>query len=226
MSMKMRFGALILASVVVVAGWFGFVFRPAQARLSAVNADVQRTVDEVASLQAKLAELKKLEANETELREDAEKMMKALPADPKVSDFILMVQDAANESGIDFVQITPSLPAAPTTVAAPSTATGTAPAPSPSSSDESATAPVAPVAEIQTIAVQLTAGGGYFQMEDFVLKLEHLGRALRIDDFNVSSAEATTGGSPKLSVSLSMKVFMLNPQAAAASTATTTEGTS
>ena len=223
MSMRMRFGALILACVVVAAGWFMFVFRPAQADLGEVNDKVEQTVDQVAALQTKLAELQALKANEAEVREEGQKMQAALPTDPRLADFIRLVQNAANEAGIDFVTVTPSLPAAPTTQAAPSTpSTSASPPPSASSSDDTAAAPAAPVSPIQAISVQVSAKGRFFEMENFILKMEHLARAMRIDDFSVTSDDSTGGGSPLLSTSMKLQIFMVNGQAAAP--AATTSG--
>ncbi len=215
MSMRMRFTALILASVVVAAGWFMFVFRPAQADLGEVNDQVEQTVDQVAALQKKLAELQALKANEAEVRAEGQKMQAALPTDPKLADFIRLVQNAANEAGIDFITVTPSLPAAPTTQTAPSTAGASAsPPPSASSSGNETAAPAAPVSPIQAISVSVNAKGRFFEMENFILKMEHLARAMRIDDFSVTSEDSSGGGSPVLSTSMKMQIFMVNGQVA------------
>jgi Tfp pilus assembly protein PilO len=227
--MRMRFTALVLATVVVAAGWFMFVFRPAQANLGEVNDQVEQTVDQVSALQTKLAELQALKANEDEVRIQGQKMQAALPTDPKLADFIRLVQNAANEAGIDFVTVTPSLPATPTTQAAPTSAgTSSTPPPSASSSgSESAAAPAAPVSPIQAISMQVDAKGRFFEMENFILKMEHLARAMRIDDFSVSSEDASGGGSPLLSTSLKLQIFMVNGQVAApaTTTGTTAQGT-
>ncbi len=222
MSMRKRFTALILACVVVAAGWFMFVFRPAQADLGDVNDQVQQTVDQVAALQTKLAELQALKANEAEVRAQGQKMQAALPTDPKLGDFIRLVQNAANEAGIDFVTVTPSLPAAPASQAAPSSAnTSATPPPAASSGDESQAVAPAPVSPVQAIAVQVNAKGRFFEMESFILKMEHLARAMRIDDFSVTSEDASGGGSPVLATSMKMQIFMVNPQAAAPAATTT-----
>ncbi len=218
MSMRMRFGALILATLVVTVGWFAMVFRPAQARLGEVREEVQQTVDQVAALQTKLTELQALKANEDEVRAEGAKMQAALPTDPKLADFIRLVQNASQEAGIDFLTVTPSLPAAPTVQAAPATSAGSAaasPSPSASSSDDSASAAQAapPVSPVQAISVQVNAKGRFFEMENFILKMEHLARAMRIDDFSVTSEDASGGGSPVLSVSMKLQIFMVNPQA-------------
>jgi Tfp pilus assembly protein PilO len=221
-SMRMRFTALILACVVVAAGWFMFVFRPAQADLGEVNDQVSQTVDQVAALQKKLAELQALKANEAEVRAEGQKMQAALPTDPKLADFIRLVQNAANEAGIDFVTVTPSLPAAPTSGSAPSSAsTSATPPPAASSGDESQAVAPAPVSPVQAISVQVNAKGRFFEMENFILKMEHLARAMRIDDFSVTSEDSSGGGSPVLSTSMKMQIFMVNPQAAAPAATTT-----
>jgi Tfp pilus assembly protein PilO len=231
----MRFVALIALSLVVTIAWYSAAFKPSRAKLGTVRADVERTESEVASLTAKLAELQALKANEKELRKEFAKFKDALPVEPAVSDFILDVQGAADQAGIDFLSISPSLPAAPTTGAVAPAAPAPSSAPSDGEEAEAAAAAQVPAQPaVQSVAVSLTADGKFFEIESFIAKMEKLERAIRIDDFSLSGGggdsasdgaaapAAGGGGSPDVSLSIKLQMFMNRTLAAATTTAPTT----
>jgi Tfp pilus assembly protein PilO len=231
----MRFVALGVATLLVLGGWFLAAYKPANAKLADVRAQVQTTKDEVASLTQKLAHLQELKKNEKTLRAKEARFAKALPPKAAVSDFIRQVQDASNQAGIGFLSISPSLPAdvagAAPAPAAPADGATVSPTPTPTASPGSSELPVAPpvvaASPLQTVAMSLTATGKFFEIESFVSKLEHLTRALRVDTFALSGA-TEAGGSPKLTLSITLRVYLnkLAPVAppAAATTAPTTSG--
>jgi Tfp pilus assembly protein PilO len=227
--MKRKFVWLGLVTVVALVSWFVAAFRPAHSKIDELRDDVVATKQEVSSLQAKLQHLISLKHNEPKIRAEVERMTTALPnLDPKVSDFIVQVQDAANAAGIDFLTVTPSLPAVPDDIGTSATPAAPAPSttkPSTSSSTEgAAAAPQAPQTPIRSISVQIKADGRFFELEQFVLKMEHLARALRIDELDLSAGGADKGG--VLSASMKVRIFMLAPQAAAGgSTSQTAQGT-
>lgn len=232
MSIKNRFITIALLLTIALMGWFALAFRPAQSRLNELNSSVGLTREQVTSLQAQLERLTGLKRNEGNVRAEAARMTKALPADPSMSDFILQVQDAANSAGIDFLSIAPSLPAVPVDAAAAAPVPGTTPAtPQPSSTpsaDGASTTPTAPTTPLRTISIQLDVEGKFFEIEQFILKLEHLARALRIDDFTLSAGAQGSQGPDgakaagavvpdRLTSSMKLQMFMLAPQAAAGS---------
>jgi Tfp pilus assembly protein PilO len=243
-SMRMRFVALVALSLVVTVAWYAAAFKPSREKLSNVRAEVKTTEQEVAQLTAKLAELQALKANEAELRKEFAKFEHALPVEPAVSDFIHDVQDAADQAGIDFLSIAPSIPAAPQG-AAP--ATSGAPTADPATSGEEAEAQAAQAAPAQpsvySVSVSLTADGKFFEIEDFVAKMEKLERAIRIDTFTLSGGGGDTaadgaaapaagvGESPGVSLAIKLQMFMNRATTSAPSatstapTTTTTTGT-
>jgi Tfp pilus assembly protein PilO len=241
----MRFVGLIALSLVVLIAWYAAAFKPSRAKLSDVRADVKSTEEQVAQLTAKLAELQALKANEAELRKEFAKYKDALPVEPAVSDFILDVQGAADQAGIDFLSISPSLPAAPTGGEAPASSGASAPAPAePATAGEEAAAAAAPAApaqpSVQAVSVSLTADGKFFEIESFIAKMEKLERAIRIDNFSLSGGGGDTpeggaaapaagvGESPGVSLSIKLQMFMNRASTtapAATSTAPTTTTT-
>lgn len=240
--MRMRFVGLVALSLVVTIVWYAAAFKPSRTKLGEVRADVKRTQDEVAALTQKLQHLQQLKANEEELRKEFAKLKNALPVEPAVSDFILDVQDAADQAGISFLTISPSLPtataSAPASAAASSAASepaGASPKPSEAeSAAEIATTPTTATPAARGISVSLTADGSFFTIEEFVAKLEKLERALRVNTFSLSGGggdTAATGaaapaaglsGSPKVSLSITLQIFMGDSSPAPAVTAPTT----
>jgi Tfp pilus assembly protein PilO len=233
----MRFTGLVALSLVVAIAWYAAAFKPSRAKLSNVRAEVKTTEEQVAQLTAKLAELQALKANEKELRKEYDKFKTALPVEPAVSDFILDVQQAADQAGIDFLQIAPSVPTAPTpgatAVAPPAAPVATPKPPSEGEKAESTVTAPAPASPVQAITVSLNADGRFFEIESFIAKMEKLERAIRIDNFSLSGSGGDTaadgaaapaagvGTSPKVSLSIKLQMFM-NKAAASAPTAPAT----
>lgn len=228
MSVKMRFVALGVASFLVLALWFGVAYHPASAKLGKLRQDVQTSQSQVVQLQSELSRLQALKANAPQLRASAARFTAALPSDPAVSKFIRLVQDAADSAHISFLSVAPSLPAAaPTTAVAPPAASpGATPVPTATPAGSAApAAPVAPAAPaLQTITISITAKGAFFPMKDFIHRLEHLPRALRVTTFSVSGGFSGSGAPAPggLTVSLNMSIFTAPaPVTAGPSVATT-----
>jgi Tfp pilus assembly protein PilO len=227
--MKRKLVSLSLVTLVTVVGWFVGAFRPAHSKIGELHDDVAAAKEQVSGLQAKLQHLVSLKNEEPRIRAEADRMATALPnLDPKVSDFIVHVQNAADAAGIDFLTVTPSLPAVPQDIQTPANASAPAPSPQPSSGTTNpgaAAATVQPKTPIRSIAVQIKAEGRFFELEQFVLNMEHLARALRIDELDLATAGADKDG--VLSASMKVQIFMLAPQAAAGGAGSqTTPGTS
>src|SRR5688500_15448037 len=145
MSMRMRFVILIGGTILLLVGWFALAFRPASSKLAEVKDQVATVRAEIAALETRLATLQALKANEKELKAQAAKFKKALPAEPAVSTYIRQMQRIAEEAGIDWISVTPTVPSEPPApaVAAPPPTDGTAPAPSPATSPPPGTATAA-----------------------------------------------------------------------------------
>jgi Tfp pilus assembly protein PilO len=216
--MRLKFVVIGLGCAAVAAAWFLFVFRPNQAKLSELRDDVSTTKQEVAALETQLRQLQQLQRDEPKLRANVARFGDALPTDPRIPDFILQVQEAANNAGIDFLSITPSLPTASVTQSGGATPSAPAASAPPSASaapaaGATAAAPTTTTPSLKEISISLTANGTFFELEDFIYRLEHLHRALRIDTFGLDSGGGGEGDqaaqSPKdvLSVSLKIRVF-------------------
>lgn len=172
---------LVLASLLVGAASFFFVFRPQSEKIEQTRLLADETEAKARSLKIELQRLRELQKNAPKLREEAAKLDAAMPNDPQLAQFILQVQEAATASGIDWLSVNPTPPAA-------------------------ASPPQPGVLEVNiTMAVE----GGYFQVQDFLVRLETLSRAVRIQNLNLTATdEQVGGGSPKLSSALTVKMFV------------------
>jgi Tfp pilus assembly protein PilO len=181
--MRMRFGALGVGTLVLVLGLYMLGIKPSTTKLSEVKADVRTTQDEISALKVKLAELQELKRNEEQLRADVARLSKGLPSDAEVSSYIRQVQQIASDAEMQFLSITPGVPA-----------DGATPG-------------------LKSISLTVASEGSFFSVEDFISKMERLERAVRIVSFNLS------GASPRLSLALSMNMFMQGPAPIAATPA-------
>ncbi len=171
----MRRNVLILLAILVVITVAAalFLFRPQLADLRETRDAADAAEQEIVALEAEVQRLEALKRQAPELRARAAELDEAMPADPRLAQFILSVQDAANASGIDWLSISQSFPTPAT---------------------ESAT--------IFEINVTMSLTGGYFQVHDFLTRIETLDRAVKVVSVSLAPAEL-----PDLSASLTMKMF-------------------
>lgn len=164
MNARTRMILVIVGAVVVVLLAFFFLISPRRTELADVKAQVEQEQSLTQTLEADLQRLQELQAQEPQLRADLERIRQLVPEEYEVPNFLFQVNTAANQSGVDFLRITPELPKTPPEGVA--------------------------LAEIR---VTLEGRGGYFAIQDFIRRLYALDRALRIDLLSLSSADGTAG---------------------------------
>lgn len=183
---------IIAGGVVLVLLWYFVLFAPTSSNLKSTRAEVAATDSQNQELQNTIRRLKELSKNATQQAASLRTLRAAIPANPDLGEFILQANDIASASGIDFLSIAPSPPVA-------------------SASGGPAT----------TIAVTIQIDGGFFQVLDYLNRLEDLERLMLVDSINVatstqssstggsSSANSTSsaGGAPDLSVTLIGRMF-------------------
>ena len=197
-------GAAAVALVLLL--WYFFLWSPQGRRIDDAR-DRREAAEALESeLSVRLNRLREQKRNEASLRSQVELLRVAIPDQPNLAQFILDANDAATRSGIDFLSVSPTPPAPPTTPVA-----GAA----------------APPAEIR-LALSIT--GGYFQVIDYVNRLNDLPRLVVIDNFSVTAG----GQQAQLSVQLAARMFVSSlpaganapaPGAAAPPTGATTTST-
>ena len=184
------------AALGVFVLWFVLLWSPQGSKVSKAKDRRVQAESEQQELQLRIARLRSLQQEEPQKRAQLEALRVAIPDEPNLAQFILDANTAANVSGIQFLSISPSPPSAETGPA------GAAPAP---------TTPAAPGAGARpaTINLQLSVSGGYFQVVDFVNRLNGLPRLVVIDSLGLTgSAQASPTGSTDLTVAITARMFV------------------
>jgi Tfp pilus assembly protein PilO len=163
------------ALVVVTVAYFLLVWRGQSGRIQDASDRADEAEQTVQRLEIELRRLQSLERDAPTLRERHARFDAAMPSDPRLAEFILQVQDAANASGIEWVSVNPAPPAA------------------------------GEVTGVSNVDIQMAANGGYFQIQDFLVRLEQLERALKIRTINLSAGPT---GLPNLTAALTMTMFV------------------
>lgn len=164
-------GAGIAAVILVL--WYFALWKPRGSELG--EAKDRRVAAEASEsqLQTEIARLRAEERQEPLRRAQLERVRTLIPDEPNLAQFILDANDAAIRSGIDFISVAPALPT-PATLAAPAPGAPAAPA----------TAPGTAPPEIK-LALQIS--GGYFQVLDFLNRLDALPRLVVTDSLTLSA---------------------------------------
>lgn len=200
----------------LVAGTLLLV-RPKQHAVAEARADRNAALAESQTLSDQIRALEALKADEAALRARARQAKAEFPARPDLPALVEALQDAADQAGLDLASVAPSTPK-------PSTERP----------------------ELAEIETTVTVTGGYFQIEDFLAKVENLvkgtdpgrvpPRAVLIRSVDVSSSSAPVAGSTavtaagsaspdQLLASITLAVFQLARSPATGAPATGTAAT-
>lgn len=210
--------AVLLVAAIFVASWF-LLIAPKRSDAAALrsqkveqDATNQRLRQQLELLKAQALELPKQQAFLAQIR-------RQLPDNPALPALIRDLTGAAKKSGVDLVSLAPSLPVAvvsSTPVAAPVAS----PAPGSTEDAPAVPAPAAPPVTLYQVSLNVKTSGSYFEMEQFLNKIEGLKRSFLVTGFTLkevaasgTAASGTTAG--ELELDLQGRVF-LSPQAAAA----------
>lgn len=213
---KWTAGTAAVIVLLLVAGWL-LVIAPTRGEAAEARSLTAEQNDANSSLRTKIEMLKvqsaDLPAQEARLAE----MATQIPADPALPTLIRDLTAAAEATGVVLVSLAPSPPEAV------SAAVPVPVAPSPSAApadggagDAAAAAPAAPVSPpapapaLFKIGVSLNVTGDYFQVEQFVNKLEELKRSFQVTNFTLASDTTAVGSSSKnpLTLVLNGRVFV------------------
>jgi Tfp pilus assembly protein PilO len=202
--------AAIGALLVLVAATMLLV-RPTRQATADANTQRDTAIGESQALRDQIKALEALKPQQAELKAKASLAKAEFPATPSLPALVDALQDAASLSGVDLGTVAPSTPKASTT------------------------SPL--LAEITTT---VNVSGGYFEIQDFLVRLENLvkgsdpgriePRSVLIDSVNLTSAsEGATGDSAaaaadsstsadELSGSIVLTVFQLAQSSGTSST--------
>ena len=165
MNQRARLILVVVAGVLLCLAMYFLLVRSRQGELNTLNESIAAEENRTRQLRVELARLQDLQERAPELQAELDRFRALVPGNHEVPNLVLMIDDAAIESGITFADITPELPKSPPEGA--------------------------PLAEVR---MTIGAQGGYFALQDFVRRLYDLDRALRIDNITMTGTEEETGG--------------------------------
>jgi Tfp pilus assembly protein PilO len=182
------------AAVGVLLFWFVLLWSPQGSKISKAKERKVQAESDQQELRVRIARLKSLQQAEPQKRAQLESLRVAIPDEPNLAQFILDANTAANVSGIQFLSISPSPPSA-----------GTGPAAAGSTPTSTPAAGARPA----VINLQLSISGGYFQIVDFVNRLNGLSRLVVIDSLNLTGgSQAAPGTSSGLNAAIAARMFV------------------
>jgi Tfp pilus assembly protein PilO len=190
--------AIIGGAVVLILLWYLVLFSPTSSDLKHARADVAAAQSHKQELENTIRRLTELSKNAPQQQASLNALKAGIPPNPDLGGFILQANDIASTAGIDWLSIAPAPPVA--TIGGQSS----------------------------TIAVSMQIDGGFFQVLDYLNRLEDLPRLVIVDTISVSAGGATantgtsgstgsvtdtttTGGAPDLSVTLTGRMFTTAP---------------
>jgi Tfp pilus assembly protein PilO len=202
---------IIGGAILLVIVWYFLLFAPTSSDLNDTRDEVAAAERQKQELENSIRRLKELSANQTQQEADLRTLNALIPPTPDLGAFILQANEIATASGIDWLSISPTPPVANTSGAN------------------------------STIALSMQIEGGFFQLLDYLNRMEDLDRLVIIDSISVSAGSEDGGGSgstgasgstfssgsggvPTLSVTLSGRMFTAQPAPASGTGGTATAG--
>jgi hypothetical protein len=171
----------VAAMVLVLTAGALLLVRPVREAASQARDDQRAAQRESQSLQNQIRALQALQANEATLRAEAEKAVAEFPATPALPGLVDALQDMADKAGVELTAVSPSPPK---------------------------TSSLHP--QLAEISTQLTVNGGYFEIQDFLARLEDLvkgtdasgrvpPRSLLVNSVSISAGGASSTAAPATS---------------------------
>jgi Tfp pilus assembly protein PilO len=232
--------AVVIILGILAAGWFLMV-APKRSHAAELKQRTLTQEQENARLQEKISMLQSQEKDLPKERARLAVIGRQVPNNPALPALIRNLSSAANQVGVTITSMAPALPtpvveaAAPVAPVAPATTSTTG---GTSGSDATATpaaAPVAPAPSLYQVPLTLGVTGSYFELEQFISRLEGLKRSFLVTGFTVGQAtsggtstgtEETTSAKGDLTLNLQGRVFLTPPAAPAAPTTPVAAATS
>lgn len=216
----------LVCLLVLIAGYMLLV-KPQHSKAASVKSETATTQSQVESLRAQLSRLQEEGRNLASQQAVLAQIVQQLPAQPALPTLLRSLDAAAAQTNVDLTNVAPGNPtafsASPVAKAAGSSATTTG-----SSTSTGKAGSGSAVTGLAQIPVSMSVSGSYFDVEQFLNRLEGLQRSMVVNTFTVGyqnghggSGSAPTVGAGELTVSIQAEVFMTT-QALGSSPASTT----
>lgn len=187
------------AALAVAVLWYLALWSPRKAELDDAREQREASESERQELAARVSRLRAAQKDEPMKRARLETLRTTIPDDPNLAAFILDTNDAAAKAGIEWISVAPS---EPTAGQASTASVASAPATT-TAGDGTGAATTAANRFPAEIGLQLQIQGGYFQILDFLNRLNEMPRLVVTDGLNISSDDKA-----KLQVSLKGRMFV------------------
>jgi Tfp pilus assembly protein PilO len=191
---KLVLGA-VGASFLVAVVWYLLLWSPQSGQLDDAQTRVTTAGITNDQLELRLARLSAANAKAAVLHADFDRLEQAVPDEPELAQFILDANQAATDSGVEFLAIAPGVP--------------------------EQTDPALPPA----ISLAITVKGGYFEALDYLDKMSGLPRVVVVDTLTLTpGGDQTSSGldAQDLTISVNARMFTTTLPAVAAPLITTT----
>ena len=182
------------AALLITAVWYFALWSPKGEELDKAKADLAAQEQRASELSARLARLKKLEANADVLERDRALLATAIPTADELDTFLLQVNERAARAGVDFTSIAPQQPAA------------------------GAAAPGAVAGGPTPVGLQMQVSGDYFAILRFLEQLRDGERLVTVENFSLAKG----GEGNQMSASIGGRMFIAPTVVVPAATPTTT----
>ena len=191
----------VLAVAIFVAGWF-LLIGPKRSEAAGLREQTVTQQDENARLLQQLAVLKAQQAELPQQRAKLAVMQTQIPNNPALPTLVRDLTAAGRKVGVSIDTMAPAVPSAVTAAAGAPVAAGAAAG-----------------SGLYQVPLALTVTGSYFELEQFINKLEGMKRSFLVSGFTLTPGESTDGqGTPgALTLALQGRVFM-SPAAAPVAT--------
>lgn len=177
--MSRRGPIIVLAiSLVLAILLFFFLVVPKMREVSRTEESVEQARGQELSLRAELARLQGVRENAPQIRRQVARFRRAVPPVADLPGLINALQDAADVSDVEFFSVSPGTP-----VSFPQVAASEIPA------------------EVQVI-------GGFFQVDEFLFRLETMDRAAKVISVSVGPGPDSL---PQIQVSMSVEFYTTDP---------------
>jgi Tfp pilus assembly protein PilO len=145
MNRRQELVVLATTALLVLAGLSLLLLRPTRQAVAEAHADRDAAVAESQTLRDQVRALEALKADEAKLQAQARLARSEFPPTPSLPALVDALQDAASQAGVDLGSVAPSTPK---------------------------TSTVQP--ELAQIDTSVSVSGGYFEIEDFLARVENL----------------------------------------------------
>jgi Tfp pilus assembly protein PilO len=217
--------AAVLVVAIFAASWF-LLISPKRGDAAALRGKAAAKSEENARLAEQITMLQEQQKDLPTQQAQLAAMRTQIPTNPALPSLIRDLTAAGKKAGVSIDSMAPSLPVAlveapATTVVAPTTTGGDSAASGSTGSTTATTPPqhaAAPTSTLFKVPLTLNVTGSYFELEQFVSKLETVRRSFLVTGFKLTGATTVGAKENDLTIILDGRVFLSQPTTATPTT--------